>query len=109
MWAARSRGRTDPLAVSGSGYRDPMTSDLDTTTDDLFNTIRALWLEAQGATGDDLPTGGFGQRAGASVRDSEIAEATQLELPAVQEYLDNANGVKLVVDRDGDTRLVKGL
>jgi hypothetical protein len=86
-----------------------MTSDLETTTDDLYNTIRALWLEAQGATGDDLPTGGFGQRAGASVRDVEIAEATQLELAAVREYLDHADGVKLLVDRDGDTRLVKGV
>jgi hypothetical protein len=85
-----------------------MTSDLDATTDDLFNTIRTLWMEAQGSTGDDLPTEGFGQRV-ASVPDTKIAGASGLQLDAVREYLDNANGVKLVVDRDGDSRVVKGL
>jgi hypothetical protein len=86
-----------------------MTSDLEATTDDLYNAIRALWLDAQGATGDDLPTGGFGQRAAASVHDSQVAEATGLELGAVREYLDNANGVKLVVEHDGETRVIKGM
>ena len=85
-----------------------MTSDLEATTDDVYNAIRDLWMEAQGATGDDLPTGGFGQRA-ASVRDTQVADATGLEIGAVREYLDNAGGVKLVVERDGDTRVVKGL
>ena len=85
-----------------------MTSDLDTTTDDLYNTIRALWLEAQGATGDDVPSGSFGQRV-TSIPDTDIAEASGLDLAAVRDYLDNADGVKLVVDRDAETRRVKGL
>lgn len=85
-----------------------MTSDLDATTDDLYNTIRQLWEEAAGGAGDDLPAGGFGQRV-ASVPDTAIAAATGLDLGAVREYLDNAEGVKLAVDRDGETRAVKGL
>jgi predicted metalloendopeptidase len=64
-----------------------MTSDLETTTDDLYNTIRALWLEAQGVTGDDVPSGGFGQRI-ASVRDEDIASTTELDLAVVRDYLD---------------------
>ncbi|MDH2415978.1 hypothetical protein [Nocardioides sp. CER19] len=85
-----------------------MTSDLDATTDDLYTTIQELLLQAQGSAGDDLPAGGFGQRI-ASVPDTAIASATGLELPVVREYLDNADGAKLVVDRDGETRSVKGL
>jgi outer membrane lipoprotein SlyB len=85
-----------------------MTSDLETTTDDLYNTIRELFQEAQGTTGDDLPSSGFGQKV-ASVTDAAIASATGLELTAVQEYLDNANGVQLVVERDGESRRVTGL
>lgn len=85
-----------------------MTSDLDATTDDLYNAIRALWLDAQGAGSDDVPSGGFGQRV-TSVNDADIAETTQLELSAVREFLDNADGTKLVVERDGDTRRVTGL
>lgn len=82
-----------------------MTSDLEATTDDLYNAIRDLWLEAQG--GDDVSDGGFGQRV-TSVPDTDISQATQLDLAAVQEYLDNADGVKIIVERDGETRLVKG-
>lgn len=85
-----------------------MTSDLDTTTDDLYNTIRALWLEAQGAAGDDVPSGGFGQRVTA-IPDTDIAEASGLDLTAIRDFLDNADGVRLVVDRDGETRRVKAL
>ncbi|MBC2959077.1 hypothetical protein [Nocardioides deserti] len=84
-----------------------MTSDLEATTDDLLNTIRELWQRAQG--GDELaPPEGFGQ-AVTSVKDTEIAEATGLELDPVREYLDNADGTQLVVGRDGDTRAVQGL
>ncbi|HEY0889957.1 MAG TPA: hypothetical protein VGE38_10130 [Nocardioides sp.] len=82
-----------------------MTSDLEATTDDLYNAIRDLWLEAQG--GDDVSDGGFGQRV-TSIRDTDIAAAVQLDLAAVREYLDNADGVQIVVERDGETRLVKG-
>jgi len=85
-----------------------MTSDLETTTDDLYNTIRALWLDAQGASGDDVPSGGFGQRV-ASVRDEDIAAASRLDLTVVRDYLDNANGAQLVVERDGESRRVTGL
>jgi hypothetical protein len=85
-----------------------MTSDLDTTTDDLYNTIRELWLEAQGAGADDVGGGGFGQRV-VSVTDTDIAAAAGLDLEAVRDFLDNADGVKLVVDRDEETRRVKGL
>lgn len=85
-----------------------MTSDLDATTDDLLTTIRGLWLETQGSGGDDLPTSGFGQKV-ASVSDEAIAAATELDLDVVREYLDNADGVKLVVGRDGDARWVKGV
>jgi outer membrane lipoprotein SlyB len=85
-----------------------MTSDLETTTDDLYTTIRALFQEAQGSAGDDLPSSGFGQKV-ASVADVDVASATGLDLAAVREYLDNANGVQLVVERDGETRKVTGL
>ena len=85
-----------------------MTSDLDTTTDDLYNTIKALWLDAQGAGGEDFGDGSFGQRV-TSVADTEIATASELDLGAVREFLDNADGVKLIVGRDGDARSVKGV
>jgi hypothetical protein len=84
-----------------------MTSDLEATTDDLYNAIRQLWSESGGA-GDDAPDGGFGQSV-TSVPDTSIAAATGLDLDAVRDFLDNADGVKLVVARDGDTRAVKGL
>jgi hypothetical protein len=84
-----------------------MTSDLEATTDDLYATIRRLWQDAQGG-GDDLPVGGYGQRM-ASVPDTNIATAMALDLEVVREYLDNVGGVKLVVDRDDETRSVKGL
>jgi hypothetical protein len=85
-----------------------MTSDLEATTDDLYNAIRGLWLDAQGGQADDDTAGSFGQRV-ASVPDTAIADATQLEIGAVREYLDNADGVKFVVARDGDSRAVTGL
>ncbi|GAB7006672.1 hypothetical protein JCM18899A_41450 [Nocardioides sp. AN3] len=72
-----------------------MTSDLETTTDDLYNTIRALWWDA--------PDGS------ATVTDTAIASSTGLDLDVVREYLDNAHGVQLVTERDGDTRSVTGL
>jgi len=86
-----------------------MTSDLDATTDDLYGTIRDLWNAAQHGTTDELaPPAGFGQ-AVVSVPDADIAEATGLELAAVREFLDHADGVKLVVGREGETRTVKAL
>ncbi|MDN4174833.1 hypothetical protein QWY28_17860 [Nocardioides sp. SOB77] len=85
-----------------------MTSDLEATTDDLQHTIRELWQQAQGGAGELAPPEGFGQSV-TSVRDTEIAEATGLELDPVREYLDNADGTLLVVGRDGDTRTVKAL
>jgi hypothetical protein len=85
-----------------------MTSDLDATTDDVLHTIRALWAEAQGSAGDDLPSGGFGQKV-SSVPDEAIAETTGLDLSAVREYLDNADGVKLTVSRHGEARAVTGV
>jgi hypothetical protein len=94
--------------IGASGYTGAMTSDLDATTDDVLHTIRALGAEAQGSAGDDLPTGGFGQKL-ASVPDTAIAEGTGLELGAIREYLDNADGVKLVVSKDGETRSVTGV
>jgi len=85
------------------------TSDLDATTDDLYRTIRELWSEAQPSMSGDLaPPEGFAQVV-ASVPDTAIAERTGLELTAVREFLDNADGVKFLVGRDGDTRTVKGL
>jgi hypothetical protein len=95
------------MKAGGRGYPPPMTSDLEATTDDLYETIRRLWQEAQG-TGDDLPTGGYGERV-VSVPDTDIASALQLDLSVVREYLDHADGVKLVVGKDGETRSVKGL
>ena len=88
-----------------------MTSDLEATTDDLHNTIRELWQQAQGggATSDDLaPPSGFGQSVTA-IPDTAIAEATGLALEPVREYLDNADGTLLVVGRDGVARTVQGL
>ena len=85
-----------------------MTSDLERTTDDLYNTIRGLWLDAQGGGSDDVPSGGFGQRV-TSVPDEDIASATKLDLTVVRDYLDNANGTQLVVERDGESRRVTGL
>ncbi len=86
-----------------------MDSDLEATTDDLLNTIRELWQEAQGGAGTELsPPEGFGQ-AVTSIKDTDIAEAAGLELGPVREYLDNADGTQLVVGRDGDTRTVKAL
>jgi hypothetical protein len=86
-----------------------MTSDLDATTADLYQTIRDLWLEAQRGSTDELaPPEGFGQ-AVVSVTDTAIADATGLELTVVREYLDNADGVQLTVGRDGDSRTVTAL
>ena len=86
-----------------------MTDDLETTTDDLLNTVRDLWQQAQpGADTDQTPPGGFGQ-AVVSVPDTDIAAASGLALDVVREYLDNADGVQLVVGRDGESRSVKGL
>lgn len=86
-----------------------MTSDLDATTDDLYTTIRELWQEAQQVAPEDLgDTVGFGQSV-TSIPDTRIAERTGLELGAVREFLDNADGVRLVVGRDGETRTVQGL
>jgi hypothetical protein len=86
-----------------------MTSDLETTTDDLYETIRTLWRQAQQGTGGepDAPAG-FGQ-AVVSIPDTAIAEETGLELSAVREFLDNADGVKLVVGTDAEARSVKAL
>ncbi|WP_210650022.1 hypothetical protein [Nocardioides sp. SYSU D00065] len=84
-----------------------MTSDLETTTDDLYETIRELWQEAQpGMTDNDAS--GFGQSV-VSIQDTAIAERTGLELAAVRDFLDNADGVKFEVGRDGETRTVKAL
>ncbi len=84
-----------------------MTSDLDTTTDDVYEAIRQLWQEAQpGMTDNDAS--GFGQTV-VSVPDTAVAERTGLDLEAVRDFLDNADGVKLTVGRDGDTRTVTSL
>ncbi|NPD05776.1 hypothetical protein HN031_13880 [Nocardioides sp. zg-1308] len=83
-----------------------MTSDLDTTTDDLYETIRGLWREAQqgdAAAPDDTDATAVG------VPDTAVAERTGLELGAVREFLDNADGVKFAVARDGETRTVTAL
>ena len=82
-----------------------MTSDLHTTTDELYDTIRRLWQDARGGADLDSPAG-FGQ-AVTSVPDTDIATATGLDLEAVRLFLDNADGVKLVVGRDGDGRAVR--
>lgn len=88
---------------------DAMTSDLETTTDDIFNAIRELWQEAQpGSDADQAQAGGFGQSV-ASVSDVAIAERTGLDIAAVREYLDHADGVQVVVGRDGEHRSVRGL
>ena len=44
-----------------------------------------------------------------SIPDTAIAEETGLELAAVREFLDNADGVKLMVGTDGEARSVKAL
>ncbi len=44
-----------------------------------------------------------------AVPDTVIADRTDLELAAVREFIDNADGVKLVAGRDGETRTVEGL
>jgi hypothetical protein len=86
-----------------------MTSDLDATTEDLYELIRTLWQDAQGGAGDELaPPAGFGQ-AVVSVSDTAIAERSGLDISVVRDFLDNADGVRLVVDTDGETRTVKGL
>lgn len=86
-----------------------MTSDLDATTDDLYSAIGDLWRAAQhGSGGDGAPPAGDGQDL-VSVPDSVIADRTGLELAAVREFIDNADGVKLVAGRDGETRTVEGL
>ena len=86
-----------------------MTSDLEATTDDLYQTIRELWTEAQPSMSGELaPPEGFGQVV-ASVPDTAVAERTGLELTTVREFLDNADGVKLVVGRSAETRTVKAL
>ena len=38
-----------------------------------------------------------------------IADATGLELTVVRDFLDNADGVKFAVEREGDTRTVTAL
>lgn len=86
-----------------------MTSDLEATTDDLYDTIRELWNEAQPSMSGELaPPAGFGQ-AVASIPDTAVAERTGLDLAAVREFLDNADGVKFVVGRSDETRTVKAL
>ena len=89
-----------------------MTSDIDATTDDLYDTIRTLWQQAQGgATGADADlsaAAGFGQSV-SMVKDTDIAAATGLELDPVREFLDNADGVRFVVSREGESRSVTGL
>ncbi|MBC9731762.1 hypothetical protein [Nocardioides marmotae] len=86
-----------------------MTSDMEATTDDLQNTIRELWQQAQGGAGEELaPPDGFGQSV-TSVKDTEIAEASGLDLEPVREYLENADGTLFVVGRDGESRSVQGL
>lgn len=91
------------------GYPLGMTSDLEATTDDLYNTVRDLWQQAQGgASGEVDSPAGFGQ-AVVSVPDADIVEATGLALEVVRDYLDHADGTQLVVARTGDTRLVQGL
>ena len=77
-----------------------MTSDLDATTDDLYDTIQQLWQQAQQGSDD---------QGGPSVTDTAVAERTGLDLGAVREFLDNADGVKFTVTRDGDTRTVTAL
>ncbi|WP_210439774.1 hypothetical protein [Nocardioides xinjiangensis] len=84
-----------------------MTSDLETTTDDVYETIRELWQEAQPGMSDN-DASGFGQ-AVVSVPDTAIAERTGLDLQAARDFLDNADGVKLTVARDGETRSVTSL
>jgi len=86
-----------------------MTSDLDATTDDLYSAITDLWRAAQpGSDADAAPSAGDGQDV-VPVPDTAVAEATGLELAAVREFIDNADGVKLVAGRDGETRTVEGL
>ena len=86
-----------------------MTSDLEATTADLYQTIRDLWLEAQNGASDELaPPAGSGH-AVVSVHDTAIADATGLELTVVRDFLDNADGVKFAVEREGDTRTVTAL
>jgi hypothetical protein len=86
-----------------------MTSDLEATTDDLLNTIRELWQQAQGGGAGELaPPSGFGQSVTA-VPDTAVAEATGLDIGPVREYLENADGVQLVVGRNGESRSVTGL
>lgn len=102
-WQDRTTRTAEP------GYSGHMTSDLDATTDDLHRTIRDLWRAAQHGTTDDLAPPGRDGQAVASVPDTLIADETGLELTVVREFLDNADGVKLVVGRDGDSRSVTAL
>ena len=89
-----------------------MTSDLDATTDDLYDTIRALWQQSQGgavgADADLSAPAGYGQSVSV-VKDTDIAAASGLDLEPVREFLDNADGTRLVVSREGDSRSVTGL
>jgi hypothetical protein len=84
-----------------------MASDLETTTDDVYNTIRQMWQEAQPGMSDN-DASGFGQ-AVVSVPDTAIAERTGLDLEAVREFLDNADGTRLTVARDGESRSVTSI
>ena len=89
-----------------------MTSDLDATTDDLYDTIRGLYQQAQGgavgADADLSAPSGYGQSV-SMVRDTDIAAASGLALEPVREFLDNPDGTLLVVTREGEDRRVTGL
>ncbi|WP_148575166.1 hypothetical protein [Nocardioides caldifontis] len=86
-----------------------MTSDLDASTADLYNTIRRLWQEAQSGANEELaPPPGYGESV-VAIRDEDIASVTGLDLAVVREYLDHADGTRLVIGRDGDARAVKAV
>jgi len=84
-----------------------MASDLEQTTDDVYETIRQMWQEAQPGMSDN-DASGFGQTV-VSLPDTAIAERTGLDLGAVREFLDNADGTMLSVGSDGESRSVTSI
>jgi hypothetical protein len=77
-----------------------MTSDHDTALGELvYETAVRLWRDATAAQASGLPR----------VTDEQLADVTASDLEDVRRWLDDFEGERLTLGRDGDTRTVKGL